>query len=117
MTLSTSLFLFSHLSLEVRGYVFSIFGFSYFLSTYLAAHPAQRVLFNVCVCSGKCIYTNPTPIAQVTNLSIHYKQWLQVREPDGPSWSPVCSSGYHVGARGSCLGTALPMARMARVLS
>lgn len=79
MTLGTSLFLFPHLFLEVRGYVFSIFGFSHFLSTYLAAHPAQRVPFNVCVCGGKGIYTNPTPSAQLTNLSVHRKQWLQVR--------------------------------------
>lgn len=72
MILSTSLFEFPRVSLEVRGYVFSIFG----------CCPWQCILLSVChlmcVCvSGGTLHTDPSRIVQLTKLSVHCKQWRQ----------------------------------------
>lgn len=76
MILSTSLFEFPRVSLEVRGYVFSIFGFCLFVSP---PHTWQCILQCVpfYVCGAGALHTDPTPVVQLAKLSVHCKQWCQ----------------------------------------
>lgn len=84
MILSTSLFEFPRVSLEVRGYVFSIFGFCLFVSP---PHTWQCILqcvpFNVCVGGGGIAYRS------YPRCSAHQAECpLQTMAPENkPGWA------------------------------
>lgn len=75
MILSTSLFEFPRVSLEVRGLFSPSLGF---VCLFPLRTPGSAS-FSVChlMGGGGTLHTDPTPVVQLTKLSVHCKQWRQ----------------------------------------